>query len=133
MKYFRWTARILSILAIMFVSMFAFDSFEMPTLKEQLIAFAIHLIPSYILAAILYVAWRWELIGGIIYILIALGVSPWIFKHNYAMNHSISMSLGIIGMITFPFVVSGSFFLTSYVLHQKALKNAIASDDSKPI
>lgn len=119
MKIFRWTARIMSILAILFISMFAFDSFEFPTLKEQLIAFFMHLIPSYILAGILYVAWRWENIGGTIYILIASSVTPWLFKHNYAMNHSIVITLEIITMITFPFFLSGTFFLISYFLNKK--------------
>lgn len=106
----------------MFVSIFAFDSFEFPTLKEQLIAFAIHLIPTYILSAILYVAWKWEHIGGSIYILIALAVTPWLFKHNYAMNHSVAITLEVIALVTLPFFLSGIFFLISYTLHKKTAK-----------
>ena len=110
-----WIPRILCILSILFVSLFAFDSFEPGrTIWQQLGAFAIHLIPSFILLALLIVAWNWEYVGGIIFVLIGLGFSPFIFSHNYAMNHSVWMSLSVILVITFPFVVVGILFVISH-------------------
>jgi hypothetical protein len=115
-----WIPRILCILAILFISMFALDSFDPKlTLWQQIGGFLIHLIPTYILIALLITAWKWELIGGIIFILLGIGFSPLVYTMNYHMNHSVSMSLGIILMITFPFIVIGALFILSHFLKKK--------------
>jgi hypothetical protein len=120
-RIFHWLPRILCILAILFISLFAADAFKPGlTIWRQLGDFLMHIIPSFILLALLIVAWKWELIGGLIFIVIGLAFSPFIFMHNYKMNHSVGMSLGIILMITFPFVVVGTLFLIS---HNKKKKN----------
>jgi hypothetical protein len=96
-RIFYWFPRIFCILAILFISMFALDSFSPElTIWQQLGAFFIHLIPSFILLVFLFIAWKWEFIGGIIFILIGFAFSPYIFFHNYNMNHSIGLSLVII-------------------------------------
>ena len=121
-KILHWTPRLICILAILFISLFALDSFSPDlTIWQQIGAFLIHLIPSFVLLAILIVAWKWEYIGGTIFIIIGLGPSPFIFKHNYDMNHSVGMSLGIILMITFPFVVVGVLFIISYFMKKRHL------------
>ena len=119
-KVLHWTPRIICILAILFVSLFALDAFdsELSTWK-QISAFAIHLIPSFILLIFLVIAWKWEKIGGIIYIVLGIGFSPIIFVKNYNMNNSIWMSIGIILTITIPFVIVGSLFLISYMKKRK--------------
>jgi hypothetical protein len=119
-RLFHWLPRIICIIAILFVSLFALDAFA-PGLSiwQQLGGFIIHLIPSFVLLAFLIIAWKWELIGGIIFMLIGLGLSPFIFMLNYNRNHSIGMSLGIILGITFPFVVVGIFFIVSHLLKKK--------------
>ena len=110
-----WAPRIICILAIMFISLFALDSFDPDlTIWQQIGAFLIHLIPSFVLLALLIVAWKWEFIGGIIYTLIGLGFSPLIFMHNYKMNQSVRMSIGIVMMITLPFVIVGILFILSH-------------------
>jgi len=121
-KVFHWLPRIICIIAILFVSLFAADAF-VPELSiwQQLGAFIIHLIPSFILLAFLIIAWKWELIGGIIFMIIGLGFSPIVFMHNYKMNHSIGMSLGIILTITIPFVIVGILFIVSHFLKKKNL------------
>lgn len=114
-KILFWTPRILCILAIMYISLFALDAFGPGrTLGQQLLAFLIHLIPSFILLAILLLAWKWEKTGGIIFILIGAIMSPLVFIHNYRMNESVGMSLGIIAMLTLPFIVVGVLFVLSY-------------------
>ena len=124
LKIIHWAPRILCILAILFVSMFALDSFGPGyTLLQQLEAFAIHLIPTYILIIFLVVAWKWELIGGLMLIILALGFTPFIYTHNYQMNHSAWMSLSIILMINFPFILTGGLFVLSHYLKKK---NSIA-------
>ncbi len=121
-KVLHWIPRIICMLAILFISLFALDSFGPDlTIWQQIGAFLIHLIPSFVLLALLIVAWKWEYIGGIIFIIIGFGTSPFIFNHNYNMNHSVGMSLGIILMITFPFVVVGVLFIISYFRKKRYL------------
>ncbi len=128
-KVFHWLPRIICILAILFVSLFAADAFAPGiTLWQQLGAFIIHLIPSFILLVFLIIAWKWEYIGGIIFIIIGLGLSPFVFMHNYKMNQSISMSLGIIMSITVPFVIVGILFIISHLLKKKNLPKTANHD-----
>jgi len=115
-----WMPRIICILAILFVSMFALDSFDPKyTLWQQLQAFFMHLIPTYILILFLVVAWKWELVGGLILIAFALGLSPFVYYHNYLMNHSVWISLSVILMINFPFILTGALFVLSHFLKKK--------------
>lgn len=110
-----WLPRILSIATILFISMFALDSFEpQRSFLQQIAAFLIHLIPSFVLILVLVIAWRRELTGGIIFTLIGVVLSPLIYLKNYNMNHSALMSFGIVLMITFPFIVAGVLFIFSH-------------------
>ncbi|MEI6886003.1 MAG: hypothetical protein WCO02_16030 [Bacteroidota bacterium] len=111
---FHWAPRVLGILAILFVSMFSLDVFQagMP-LKDIILGWLMHMIPSFVLIIVLIIAWKWEKIGGIIFLSIGLAFSPFIFWGNYVNNHSIWISLVIILTITFPFVVIGFLFLMS--------------------
>jgi hypothetical protein len=122
LKIIHWAPRFLCILAILFVSMFALDSFDPRfTVWQQIQAFFIHLIPTYILILFLIVAWKRELIGGMMLIILALGFTPFIYTHNYQMNHSVWMSLSIVLMINFPFIITGGLFVLSHFLKKKNL------------
>jgi len=115
-----WTPRIICILAILFVSMFALDSFDPKyTFWQQLQAFFMHLIPTYVLILFLVIAWKWELVGGLIIMAVALGFTPSIFFHNYQMNHSVWMSLSVILLINLPFIITGVLFVLSHYLKKK--------------
>ena len=112
--WFHWIPRLLCILAILFVSMFALDSFAPGlTIWEQIGAFLIHLIPSVVLLAVLLVAWKWEKIGGIILMVLGLGLSPFVFTMNLHRTDSIWVALGIVLMINIPFVMVGALFIIS--------------------
>lgn len=115
-----WLPRIIVISAILFVSMFALDSFSSNYgIWQQILEFLLHLIPSYILLIVLLIAWKFELTGGIIFILISLGFAPFIFMHNYQMNHSILTSISIIMMINFPFFLAGILFILDHKQQKK--------------
>ncbi|MEI7895522.1 MAG: hypothetical protein WCJ26_00695 [bacterium] len=122
-KIFHWIPRIFCILAILFVSLFALDSFApgIP-LWQQIGGFFMHLIPTFVLILFLIVAWKWELIGGIMYVIIGLGLLPFVYMMNYQMNHSIWMSLSVVLMINFPFVMAGILFILSHFLKRKNAK-----------
>jgi cytochrome b561 len=104
--------------------MFALDSFGPGrTIWQQIAAFLIHLVPSYILIAILVIAWKWEFVGGIVFAVIGLGLSPWLFMFNYNRNHSVGMSLGIIASITIPFVIIGILFMVSHKMRKRNIQS----------
>jgi hypothetical protein len=107
-------------MAISLVSLFAFDSFSAEcTFWQNLTAFLMHLVPSFILIVLLIVAWKWELIGGIIFVIIGLGMSPFIYSHNFHMNHSVGKSLGVLLIITVPFIIVGILFIVSHFMKKK--------------
>ncbi len=121
-KFLHWTPRILGILAILFISMFTLDAFDPnKTFWQQFADFMMHMIPSFALIAFLVIAWKWELAGGIIFILIGLGFSPIIYMHNYQMNDSVWMSLKVLLFITFPFILVGILFVLSHYKKKREL------------
>ena len=122
-RFIYWLPRILCIIAILFISVFALDAFQPElTVWQQIQAFAMHLIPSFILLLILIIAWKWELAGGIVFLIIGIGLSPLVFMHNYRMNGSIGMSLMIIATITFPFILVGVLFILGHLNKRKKAK-----------
>jgi len=77
-KLLYWTPRLLMIFFILFVSLFALDSFDGDqSILEKIGAFLIHLIPSAILAILLVISWRREWIGGIVFLLIGIAYIVW--------------------------------------------------------
>jgi hypothetical protein len=87
-----WTPRILGILFVAFLSLFALDVFgEGYGFWKTALALLIHLIPSLVLVAALVLAWRWEWVGaalfagfGILYLVDARGVSPVLYYMIFA-------------------------------------------------
>jgi hypothetical protein len=100
-----WIPRIISILAIVFVVMFSLDVFGgNEPITKKLLAFLIHNIPALILIAALIIAWKRELIGGILFIVLFL-VGCYFFK-SFAGNPA---SLIVIS----PFLLVGILFILS--------------------
>lgn len=67
-----WAPRLLAILYLAFISLFALDVFNHAnSLRQTLTALAIHLIPTAIGALVLALAWRWEWLGAAIFALAA--------------------------------------------------------------
>jgi hypothetical protein len=68
-----WAPRILCILFAVFVSLFALDVFgEGYGFWGTMLALLMHLIPTFVILIVLAISWRWEWVGGIMFI--ALGV-----------------------------------------------------------
>ena len=77
-KFLYWLPRILGILFTLFISIFALDTFgEGIPFLEAVVGFLIHLIPTYIVIAVLLIAWKWELVGGILFILVGASYLVW--------------------------------------------------------
>ncbi len=129
-RLMHWVPRIICILAILFVSMFAFDVFDPQyTVWQQIVGLFVHLLPSFVLIGMLVVAWKWELTGGIIFMVIGIGLSPWVFMMNYHRTNSVMISLSVILTVTIPFAVVGFLFILSHFLKKKNLKKTDNKQD----
>jgi len=106
-KLLYWTPRILAILAILFMMMFSLDCFDMGG-KDTLICLVMHNIPAFIVIAVLIVAWKWELIGGILFVLAFIAAG--IFFRSFGGNPA---SLIVIA----PFLLTGILFILHHFLH----------------
>lgn len=110
-KVLYWIPRILNILAILFMMLFSLDVFDGPEpLSKQLLGFLIHNIPAFILGAVLFVAWKYELLGGILIIVLA-AVASWFFMSR---SHSFASLI-----VTGPFFLAGLLFLLHHFLAGK--------------
>ncbi len=117
-----WSPRILLMVMILFISLFAMDSFagDYPV-WEKIAGFMIHLIPSFVLVVLLIVAWKWELTGGILLIVVGILGGYFIFDLNFDRMHSIKYALLPVLLIAFPVIVSGFLFLVDYYKNQKTV------------
>ena len=123
-RILHWAPRTLCILAILFISLFALDSFDPRlTFWQQIQGFLMHLIPSFLLTFFLIFAWKYELAGGIILAIIGLGFTPMVFSMNYHHNQSVWISLSIVAMITLPFFLTGILFILSHYVKKKHTDN----------
>jgi hypothetical protein len=123
MKMAYWIPRILSVLAICFVELFSFDVFEgNENMGMKMLCFLIHSIPAIVLSSIFILACYRELWGGILYTTTGIFFTPVIFIHNYAMNHSVWITLGVGALLNLPFIVTGGFFIWSHFLKRNEIK-----------
>jgi di/tricarboxylate transporter len=119
-KTLHWTPRILCIIAILFISLFALDSFSSEhSFWQNLGDFLIHLIPSFVLLVVLIVAWKWEKVGGIILTIIGFAWCIFVFILNYKRTHSVETSLLDILIVGIPFVLAGILFVISHYGKEK--------------
>jgi hypothetical protein len=108
-KLLYWIPRILTILAILFMMMFSLDEFGgNDPLGRKLFGFLMHNIPVLILTAVLVIAWRWEVAGGSLFILAAIGES--ILFRSFSGN---PWSLIVIA----PFLIVGLLFILHHFLY----------------
>lgn len=80
-KILYWLPRILSILFIAFISVFALDVFGMP---QWYIALPMHLIPSFVLTGLTIIAWKHERIGGLLFLIVGLATIS--FYHSLVIS-----------------------------------------------
>jgi len=113
-KFIYWFPRILSIVYLVFISIFALDAFgEGLKWWEMLVGFVMHMIPTFIGVIILMFAWKKELVGVILFAILGLLT---IFAFD---THE---DLIVFLLISLPlFVVAGCFYLSLHY-SKKAIK-----------
>lgn len=101
-----WAPRVLSILFVLFISVFALDVFsEGYGFWEAILALLIHLIPTFILIIALVFAWRWEWVGALLFTAVAL--------------FFLISSGGESWVISGPLFVIGTLFLLNWIYRDK--------------
>lgn len=83
-KFIYWTPRIISIIFILFMTLFSLDVFETGlTFWQTLGALLLHNIPSFFLTAILIISWKYEIVGGIAFILAGIIYILLVFRNPF--------------------------------------------------
>lgn len=70
-KLIYWTPRIVGLLFVGFLSLFSFDVFGNYHGLSLLIAFLMHMLPSFVLLLIAITAWKYGLVGAVSFIAFA--------------------------------------------------------------
>jgi hypothetical protein len=84
--------KILSVLLLLFVSVFALDVFNSP---QWPLALLMHLLPSFVLLVLTIIAWKRPRVGGILFILVGLVTQILLFKNSLI----IALPMAIIGVL----------------------------------
>ena len=106
-----WIPRILTMVFILFLSIFSLDVFSgESTILEMIGGFLIHNIPSFLLIAILVVSWKRPLIGGIVFLVFSAAFT--VFFETYQMLASFLA-------ITLPLAIAGGLYILFYFIPKR--------------
>lgn len=95
-----WAPRLAGIVLAGFLALFALDGFDGGSLTETLPAFAMHLLPSLVVLAVVATAWKWEWIGAAGFIALAV-VYAWMAGYRLDWVAVISLPLLLVGLLFF--------------------------------
>jgi hypothetical protein len=101
-----WASRLSAILVAMFLGLFALDAFEGGSFLAGLPAFAIHLIPSFLVLAVVAIAWKFEWVGAIAFLGLAVA---------YAVM--VRGRVDWVAVISGPLVIVGLLYLAAWRRH----------------
>ena len=94
-------AKVVALAGIALLSVFALDVFGSgEPLPTVVVALLMHLLPSFALLAVLAMAWRWPLAGGLLFLL--AGAAVFLFLRN---------PFGVNLMLAGPLLLAGSLFI----------------------
>jgi len=105
-KFLYWSPRLLSVLFIIFLSIFSLDVFGEYHGLVLLQALFMHLIIPLILLLAIILAWKWELIGAIIFVAFAIG---------YVLIAGFNRPWSWYVLISGPAVIIGILFLLNWI------------------
>jgi hypothetical protein len=122
-RFVYWTPRILSILFILFLAMFSLDIFGNGySFWETVLGLFMHNIPVLLLLIVLIIAWKYEWLGAIAFILTGLiyiiQLLITILRNPPYQWHMLSLSLIIAG----PVFLIGILFLINWKQKRKLKK-----------
>jgi len=127
----RWVARILYILGILFIAMWSVEAVEGKVgLGRQILAFlaAPPFLMSVLLIVILIIAWKRELVGGILIGFIGMATATYVYistsrrplpmaARGYR-GARMNQAFNFFVMIGLPLIIVGVLFIISHFLHR---------------
>ena len=106
-----WTPRVLAILFAAFISIFALDVFGAGyTFWETIVALTMHMVPTAVVLLALVIGWRWQWIGGILFLALGL-VYILVFREGDLIAYL---------LISGPLFLVGALFLISAWVQKRA-------------
>ena len=115
-RFIYWAPRVLAILFIAFLALFSLDVFDGTSgFWSIFLGLLIHNLPTLLLILVLVIAWRYELFGGIVFILAALGYALMIVWGESAWYQEILWGLPII----VPALAVGILFILCWNTRRK--------------
>lgn len=107
-RKFIWIPRVLAIIFILFISVFALDALPAEDdFLRNLVGFFIHLMPSFLLLAMLIIFWKRPRYSG--YVFLFLGIVFTLFFRTY-------LRLDVFLLISFPPLLIGILFIAAHFL-----------------
>jgi len=102
MKMLYWLPRILSLGLVFYLSIFALDVFSEYSGWNAVRPFLIHLIPSFVLLIIVFIAWKYDLVGFILFSSFSLIYILMVgLDRHWSWYIGISLPLAIVGFLFF--------------------------------
>ena len=108
-RYLIIAGQVVAGLSILFIGSFALDVFwaEAPW-WQNLLGFAIHSLPTLVLIALLALSWRWPLVSGALFLVVAL--APFAFLSN---------ALWVNALLAAPAALAGALLVAGTLLRPK--------------
>ena len=120
-KFVYWTPRILSIIFISFLALMSLDVFSSESSFWQTIgALFMHNIPALVLLVVLLISWKYEIVGGIAFILAGL-VYIVVLMRNPFEWYMLSWAIQISGI---AFLIGILFLIGWFKKNKKATNNS---------
>lgn len=122
-KFIFWTPRVLSILLIVFLAVLSLDVFDNDYgFWGTVLGLLIHNIPSFILLGILIISWKYEMVGGVAFIL--AGISYLVFTIVRESVEPWYMLLALSLILVVPAFLIGILFLVGWSKKKKITRAA---------
>lgn len=118
-KWIFWTPRIISIIFILFLSIFSLDTFDFCTgFFNCLLGLLIHNIPVFVLAILLWISWKREVVGAITFFLAGL-------LYICQMIFNVLRYSGEWYMLSYSLIIAGPAFFIAYLFLLNYLKKKV--------
>ena len=115
-KFIFWTPRIISILFVIFLALFSLDIFDGNYgFWGTIVGLFMHNIPAIILLAVIIISWKYELVGGIAFILAGIIYIILLLISSKFEGYMLLWSLTIAG----PSILVGILFLIGWKQKRK--------------